>query len=195
MYKEMVSRPPSETCLDSETLFRRYAEFVASFLYRLGAPLCDVEDLVQDVFVTAHNRGGYKPGSASPKTFLARISFEARLAHERRNKRWRTTRLQELAAAVVGNAPEDPERALDCARAADKLESALDAIEPGMRAVFVLFELEGESCAAIADGLGLKLGTVYSRLHTARSKFLAAVRSHELPNPSSLGMCGKQEAI
>jgi RNA polymerase sigma-70 factor (ECF subfamily) len=57
--------------IDSETLFNRYARFVASFLYRQGARGADIEDLVQDVFLTAHRKGGYRVGVASPTTFLA----------------------------------------------------------------------------------------------------------------------------
>jgi RNA polymerase sigma-70 factor (ECF subfamily) len=40
--------------------------------------------------------------------------------------------------------------------------------------VFVLFELEGEPCASIATALGIPTGTVYSRLHHARRRFLEA---------------------
>ena len=41
-------------------------------------------------------------------------------------------------------------------------------------AVFVLFELDGEPCDAIAAGLGVPLSTVYSRLHEARKELKAA---------------------
>jgi RNA polymerase sigma-70 factor (ECF subfamily) len=169
----------SDTALDSETLFCRYASFVASFLLRLGAPPGEVEDLVQEVFLTAHRRGGYRPGSASPRTFLARISLEARLAYQRRDARWRTAHRGELAEKITGSESDDPERVLDGKRAAGELQRVLDAMEPGARAVFILFELQGESCVSIAAGLDLKIGTVYSRLHKARSKFLDFVRENE----------------
>ena len=42
------------------------------------------------------------------------------------------------------------------------------------RSVWVLFELEGESCADIARALGIPVGTVYSRLHHARRAFQRA---------------------
>jgi RNA polymerase sigma-70 factor (ECF subfamily) len=38
----------------------------------------------------------------------------------------------------------------------------------------VLFEIEGESCDDIAAGLGIPVGTVYSRLHAARRDFQKA---------------------
>jgi RNA polymerase sigma-70 factor (ECF subfamily) len=44
-------------------------------------------------------------------------------------------------------------------------------MDAGHRAVFILFELEGESCESIAAGLEVPIGTVYSRLHAARRAF------------------------
>ena len=191
----MVPSDDRETYLDGETLFRRYAPFVASFLYRLGVPASDVNDLVQEVFLSAHKRGGYRPGTTSPKTYLARISLEAKLANERHNARWRASHVDGVAAAIVGQSPENPEGTLAVARAARKLQNALDSIEPGARTVFILFELHGESCETIAAGLDLKLGTVYSRLHFARKKFLTATRGPAIRESSSITIDAEQEAV
>ena len=45
------------------------------------------------------------------------------------------------------------------------MQRALDTVDVERRALFVLFEIEGESCDDIAAGLGIPVGTVYSRLH------------------------------
>jgi RNA polymerase sigma-70 factor, ECF subfamily len=74
-----------------------------------------------------------------------------------------------------------------------RLQTAFDGIEPGRRAVFVLFELEGESCESIAAGLELKLGTVYSRLHAARKEFRASL-AQGAPQAGSPVMDAKEEA-
>lgn len=185
----------SETALDSRTLFSRYSAFVASFLYRLGAPVHEIEDLVQDVFIIAHKRGGYRPGAASPKTFLALIALEAKLANERRDNRWIMAHRSELAGITVGDRPEEPESFLATKRAADKFQRILNTIDSGARTVFILFELQGESCESISAGLGIKLGTVYSRLHNARNKFLSAARGDESRgSPSSERAGDIQEA-
>jgi RNA polymerase sigma-70 factor (ECF subfamily) len=163
--------PDESASIDSETLFNRYANFVASFLYRMGAREAEIDDMVQDVFLTAHRKGGYRPGAASPTTFLARLALEARLATRRRDSRWRSTRSEEVALAMSGDAPTDPHDALAARRVAERLEQALHGMDEEKRAVFVLFELQGESCDAIAAGLGVKVGTVHSRLHAARRLF------------------------
>jgi RNA polymerase sigma-70 factor (ECF subfamily) len=163
-----------ESTTDSEALFRRYAPFVASFLHRLGAPATDIDDLVQDVFLTVVKKGGYRPGAASVTTFLARIALEARLGKRRRDSRFRAATSSDAARALVGTQHPDPSQALAAKQVARRLELALAALDEGHRAVFLLFEVHGESCESIAAGLEVKLGTVYSRLHAARRAFRAA---------------------
>jgi RNA polymerase sigma-70 factor (ECF subfamily) len=163
--------PKEAVSIDSETLFKLYASFVASFLYRQGARGADLDDLVQDVFLTAHRRGGYRPGPASPTTFLAHIALEANLKRRRGDGRWRTSHSDEATGAIVGRAPTDPAQALATKDAARRLQVLLESMDPPHRAVFILFELEGESCESIAAGLELPIGTVYSRLHSARRAF------------------------
>jgi RNA polymerase sigma-70 factor (ECF subfamily) len=159
---------------DSETLFRRHARFVASFLYRLGVRGADLDDAVQEVFLSAHRKGGYRPGAASPTTFLARLALEANLSRRRKQGRWETSRNDETARAGLGMAPADPAQELARKQAAERLQAALDAMDPPHRAVFILFELEGESCETIAAGLHVPVGTVHSRLHSARRAFRAS---------------------
>jgi len=171
--------PSPEAPTDSETLFRCHARFVAAFLHRLGVHRPDLDDLVQEVFLAAHRKGGYHPGIASPRTFLARLALEANLSRKRGQGRCATARSDDAARAALGRAPTDPLQALDAKDAAQQLQAALDQMDAAHRAVFVLFELEGESCESIAAGLNVPVGTVYSRLHTARKAFReSAARMH-----------------
>lgn len=173
--------------VDSETLFRRHAAFVAAFLHRLGTRGPELDDLVQDVFMAAHRRGGYRPGAASPTTFLARLAMEACWSYRRRDRRFREAQLPETHGRTLAEAPAAPDHRLLIHEAAQQMQEILDQMEPGVRAVFVLFELEEQSCESIAAGLDLKLGTVYSRLHKARGLFAAravqAARPRGAPLP------------
>ena len=63
----------------------------------------------------------------------------------------------------------------ETAQALRRVQTAIEAIDPDRRGVFVLFELEGESCEQIAAGLGIPIGTVHSRLYAARREFKAAM--------------------
>jgi len=54
------------------------------------------------------------------------------------------------------------------------VQQALDTLTLDDRATFVLFELEGQSCDAIATAFEIPIGTTYSRLHNARKRFIEA---------------------
>ncbi|MFT3921815.1 MAG: RNA polymerase sigma factor [Myxococcales bacterium] len=180
-----ASSEPSPA-IDTETLFVRYATFVATFLFRLGARQQDLDDLVQEVFVAAHRRGGYLPGAASPTSWLARLALEARLADRRSHSRWQRTHHDDLAPQqLVASSASTPEYDLQTRQAALRMQQALDTMDPRTRAIFVLFEIEGQSCESIAAALELKVGTVYSRLHGARKTFFAFTReAQEAPSLS-----------
>ncbi len=159
-------------------LYRDHARRVAGFLIHVGAPRDDVEDLVQEVFLVAHKRGGFEPGRAQATTWLFAIASRV-WSNRRRTARRRPT--EPLDAAELGAASEqpDPERALETRRALSRLDAALGALDEDHRAVFVMYEVEGIACAEIAAALEVPAGTVYRRLHTARERVRAAYDAEE----------------
>jgi len=177
---ETLAPASSEADVDSaaevvgvEALFRAHARFVANFVVRMGVAPDEVDDVIQDVFLTAHRKGGYVSGPARPTTWLAEIALRVVLTHKRSSRRRRVTPDHAALVAAVSSA-EQPDETLEHRDALSRVERALDTIAVDRRAVFVLFEIEGESCEAIAGGLGIPIGTVYSRLHAARREFQRA---------------------
>jgi RNA polymerase sigma-70 factor, ECF subfamily len=161
--------------LNAQALFRAHASFVAAFLLRLGTPRSEVDDLVQEVFLVAHRKGGYVPGEGQPRTWLAAIAVRvARAGHRARARVRETVDEQALEAAPAGSDPAD---AVEARKALARVQRALDTLDVEHRAAFVLYELEGESCESIAGAFGVPTGTVYSRLHHARKRFLSAYRA------------------
>lgn len=163
----------TEPAIDAGTLFRRHGAFVASFLVRLGIDRAELDDAVQEVFMTAHRRGGFRPGPARPTTWLAEIALRV-LANRRRSRR--RSRVEPDAQTIdrAADPADSPREAVELRESLERVQSALDHLDDDKRAVFVLFELEGESCESIAAGLGLPLGTVWSRLHAARRELTKA---------------------
>ncbi|MFT3775715.1 MAG: RNA polymerase sigma factor [Minicystis sp.] len=157
---------------DAAALFRAHTRFVATFLARLGARGAEIDDLVQEVFLVAHRRGGHRVGAARPTTWLAEIALRV-VSTARRARRRKPAEADDEAVALVP-AADDPFEAAASSEALRRVERTLDTLDLDHRAVFVLFELEGESCEAIAAGLGIPVGTVYSRLHNARRRFQKA---------------------
>ena len=83
------------------------------------------------------------------------------LQHLRRRKRWQTSDLQ--------HEPMDESRGHDSqAEHKELLEKALARIDPALRAIFLLREVEELSYREIAEALDIPAGTVGSRLNRAR---------------------------
>ena len=63
-----------------------------------------------------------------------------------------------------------------------KARIRFDALPPDFRAAVVLCDLEGLSYEEIAATLGVKIGTIRSRIHRGRSQLRAAL-AHRAPTP------------
>ncbi len=170
--------PTTMTRIPAEDLFRQHAPWIARFLTRLGAEPSGVEDMVQDVFLVAHRKGGYIPGAASPKTWLADIAQHVKsTANRTRRRRREQVDPGALAAAVHRSA--SPYDVAASTEGLTRVQGFLDQLSEDQRAVFILFELEREPLVAIAAGLGVPLGTVCSRLDTARQSIRRAYEKLE----------------
>ena len=77
---------------------------------------------------------------------------------------------EEVMAAQVDPSP-DAEAVLDARQKRALLERALEGMQDQLRAVFVLYVLEGGTVPEIAELLGIPPGTVASRLRRAREAF------------------------
>ena len=77
-----------------------------------------------------------------------------------------------------------PEQRYDDAHFDDDVQRALDALPPDFRAAVVLCDIEGLSYEEIAATLGIKLGTVRSRIHRGRAQLREAL-AHRAPQPST----------
>jgi len=158
--------------ISAEALFRAHASYVATFAHRLGVPRDDVHDLVQEVFLVAHRKGGYEQGPARPRTWLCAIAV--RLARKSHRERARRDSSDSPRIELAGGAERNPGEQLETRRSLEHVQQALETLDLDHRAAFVLYEIERESCEEIALALEVPVGTVYSRLHHARRKFMAA---------------------
>jgi RNA polymerase sigma-70 factor (ECF subfamily) len=164
-------------------LFRKHAPFVARLLHRLGVPTREIDDVVQQVFVVVHKNGGYVQGPATPTSYLGAIAVRAASSARRRDGAQRS-RDARYSPELLASSGRDPVTLLEVRRELTQLQAALDEMDPDLRAVLVLTELEGESCASIAASQGIAVGTVYWRAHRARKQFRQiAQRLAEEPRP------------
>jgi RNA polymerase sigma-70 factor, ECF subfamily len=161
----------------SADLYRRYARAVARWATRLGGPSVDVEDVVHEVFLVVERRLPAFRGEAKPATWLFRITELVSRAHRRkaRLRAWLSRRVAAEPDFGIGSSHLSPVESLVQRERTRVVYRVLDGLGEKYRAVFVLFELEGLSGEEIAALTGLKLATVWVRLHRARARFVARI--------------------
>lgn len=152
--------------ISAADLYREHAGFTANFIFRLGVAERDVPDLVQEVFLVAHRKGGFRPGAAKPRTWLCGIAVRLVANHRRRRRASLDSGAMEQAVSETS-----PESRAAARQALVRVRECLAALDEPLRAVFVMFELEGFKATEIADALDIPEGTVHSRLHRARDLF------------------------
>ena len=148
---------------------------MARLLHRLGVPPREIDDVVQQVFLVVHKNGGYVQGRATPTSYLGAIAVKAASSARRRDSAQRSRHVG-YSPELLPSAGGDPVTLLEARHELIQLQAALDEMDPELRAVLVLTELEGESCVSIAAGQGIPVGTVYWRAHRARKQFRQIVR-------------------
>ncbi len=136
-------------------------------LQHLGVTEADLEDLLQEVFVVVHRKLSGFDGKSKVTTWLFGICLRVTARHRRKAYFRRERATAEPPEQADTKTPEGTAVLHDDRR---RLARALARLSLEQRAVFVLFELEGQSCQQIADLVGAPIGTVYSRLHQARAR-------------------------
>jgi RNA polymerase sigma factor (sigma-70 family) len=149
----------------------------------------DAEDLTQEVFVRVfRSLHSYTPGTF--EGWLHRITTNLFLDMARRRQRIRFEGLGEETARVCGAEPT-PAQAFDDRHLDGDVQAALKALPPEYRAAVILCDIEGLSYEEIADTLGIKLGTVRSRIHRGRAQLREALEHrrprHLSPVPVRVG--------
>ncbi|AYY14297.1 RNA polymerase sigma factor SigE [Actinobacteria bacterium YIM 96077] len=163
-----------------EEIVRQHSTRVYRLAFRLTGNAHDAEDLTQDVFVRVfRSLASYSPGTF--EGWLHRITTNLFLDSMRRKQRIRFDALGDDAAERLGGREPTPERVLTDQMLESDIQSALDAMAPDFRVAVVLCDVEGLSYEEIAATLGIKLGTVRSRIHRGRAQLREALE-HRAPD-------------
>ncbi|MEO9221362.1 MAG: RNA polymerase sigma factor SigE [Mycobacteriaceae bacterium] len=158
-----------------DEVVRQHADRVYRLAYRLSGNAQDAEDLTQETFIRVfRSLSRYQPGTF--EGWLHRITTNLFLDMVRRRNRVRMEALPEDYDRVPGDEPS-PEQAFSAAHLDSDLQEALDSLAPDFRAAVVLCDVEGLSYEEIGATLGVKLGTVRSRIHRGRQALRAALES------------------
>jgi RNA polymerase sigma-70 factor (ECF subfamily) len=139
-------------------------------VYRVLRHREDTEDVVQEVFVTAHRSLREFRGDSQLSTWLHRIAVTRALNHaERASERMRRSSDPIESAPEPASPAPTPLHALEAKELRRRLADCLGRVPEAWRAVLALRDAEGMAYEEIASVLGVALGTVRSRLSRART--------------------------
>ncbi|MCD2263326.1 RNA polymerase sigma factor SigE [Dietzia aurantiaca] len=159
-----------------------WSELVAQHgdrVYRLAFRLCgnahDAEDITQEAFIRVfRSLDNYKPGTF--EGWMHRIVTNLFLDLARRRGRIRFEALPEDAERVPGR-ERSPEQVLSEESFDPVLQTALANLSPEFRAAVVLSDIEDLSYEEVGRILGVKMGTVRSRIHRGRAALRAELEA------------------
>jgi RNA polymerase sigma factor (sigma-70 family) len=173
-----------------DEIVRAHSARVYRLAYRLTGNQHDAEDLTQEVFVRVfRSLASYKPGTF--EGWLHRITTNLFLDGARRRQRIRFEGLGDDADQRLPGNEASPAQAWDETHLDGDIQAALQALPPDYRAAVVLCDIEGFSYEEIAATMGVKLGTVRSRIHRGRAQLRIALAHRERRGGQSGGQSGQ----
>jgi RNA polymerase sigma-70 factor, ECF subfamily len=159
---------PATKAAAFSALFTRHRERVFTLAFHITRARADAEDATQETFLAVHRGLAQFRGESALSTWIYRIASRTalRIAMERRAKRadvWDDA----YSPAVKGGQDDVTSR--------DHLTKAWHRLSLDHQMVLSLFAVDGLTHREIADILAVPEGTVWSRLHHARTKFASAL--------------------
>jgi RNA polymerase sigma factor (sigma-70 family) len=155
----------------------------------LNVPEQDVDDLAQEVRLTIFQKALRNPCSSDPihrwmpsdagatehlHRWVRKIATHAVLNYRTKSYRRRERLSPDGVVHAVGNGRSPARHAADAERIRVLLD-LLDALAESHRKVLAMHYFEQSTTEAIAQALGIPLGTVFSRLRQAREELKAAM--------------------
>ncbi|MHA2788663.1 RNA polymerase sigma factor SigE [Corynebacterium sp. S7] len=156
-------------------LVAEHADSVYRLAFRLSGNQHDAEDLTQETFMRVfRSLKKYQPGTF--EGWLHRITTNLFLDMVRHRSKIRMEALPEDYERVPGT-DMTPEQAYNVSNLDPALQRALDELSPDFRVAVVLCDVVGMTYEEIAETLGVKMGTVRSRIHRGRSQLRASLEA------------------
>jgi RNA polymerase sigma-70 factor (ECF subfamily) len=166
--------------------FRVLVETRIDRCYRLAWSIlsndADAADATQDALVAAWRTLPRLRDAAAFDGWLNRIVANAALMARRHRLRMREVSVTPIHPGDAAQVPEPPpdlraRTAYDDVVDNDAIGRGFDRLDPQDRMILVLHHVEERPLAEIARSLGIPVGTVKSRLHTARGALAKAMET------------------
>lgn len=153
-------------------LHERYFALVVRVAGYTGLDHHDAEDVAQDVFLKLPELAPRYGGHESARSWVLGVAW--RMASARKRSVLRRRRVMTELLAEGPETASTPEEQADSNERCAALLGEIDRLPKRMKSVLVLVEVCGLSCGEAASALNIPVATVWTRLHYARRKLLAA---------------------
>lgn len=162
-------------------VYRDYETTVYNLALRMSGDPFDAADLTQEVFLRVYRHLGKFRGKSSLKTWIFRVALNhcrSRLKRRRQPEQWPLEADGETEREIADERRGPVERTLawDAKR---RVERALAQVPMPFREAVVLCDVEGMAYDEIAEVLGVRIGTVRSRIARGRRKLKEVLQEQE----------------
>lgn len=154
-----------------DEVYRRFSTMVYTLALRLTGDPADATDLCQDVFLKIFRHLGSYRGRSSLQTWVYRIAINTSRSRFRRQRWWQQQRSD--AERVLEGVPDpgkSPEESVIARRLVRQVSEALVRVPIVYREALILRDIQGFRYAEIAEILGVRIGTVRSRIARGRDE-------------------------
>jgi len=164
-------------------LITTYQERLLKIAYSITLDHEEAQEIVQDVFVSVFKSIKSFRKEASLATWLRRITINHSLNWKRKWKRrfrWHHDPIDFKTETMLTNnthQKSDPETLIREKEFEKKIMDTIKTLPEKLRVVFALNNLEGLTYEQIATTLDINIGTVRSRLHSARKKIMDSLET------------------
>lgn len=185
---DLVARAQAGDMEAFRTLVRDHHRRVFHVCLGVVKSAADAEDVTQEVFIRAHKNLTKFQGNAKFSTWLYRIAHNASIDLLRKRKRREADDFDDVVDTHKESSFDenfmrpslgfDPRDGVRRQEMREGITAAFESLSAAHREILILREVEDLSYQEIADTLGIKLGTVMSRLYHARNNAQAHLKEH-----------------
>ncbi len=172
---ELVRRARDGNQAAFEQLYLLHVDRVSRLVKSICGPTADIEDLVQETFISVLKRLGSYRRECAFSTWLHRVAVNTCLSalRSRKRRRHREESAQLTPELLAPRGPEefDPERH----RRLLPFYRALNDLKPVNRVAFVLYHVEGYTLEEIGSVTESRVSTVSERIRTARKQLRRSI--------------------
>ena len=183
-----------------ERIYRLHSRKVYNLCLRMVGDQTEAEDLTQDVFLQLFRKIDTFRGESAFSTWLHRMSVNIVLM------RFRKKPIAQASLDTISNPEEEfstptkelggPDLHLNGVIDRFTLQTAINELPPGYKAMFILHDIQGYNHGEIAEMFGCSVGNSKSQVHKARMRLRELLQNtigrrtdrHRKPKQDSLAL-------